>query len=84
MLYFKPALHLALILFFAAYVMSSGPRYVRQFREREVNKGQSLSPGQAVKNSFIRPYVRIWQSWRPVIKQGLALIRVQGLQATGT
>lgn len=83
MFYFKPALHLVLILFFTAYVMSSGPRLIRELREtktEQYNKS-SVSPSQVFRKTLMEPYRRIWQSWQPVIEYGLALIRVQGFRA---
>ncbi len=86
MSYVKPVLHLVMILFFAAYVMSCGPRYVRDYMDKKkaCHQTERVSPGKLVKETLIKPYVRIWQSWQPVIEYGLALINVQGSQATGT
>lgn len=72
----KRVLHLTTILFFTAYVLSCGPRYVREYigKHKAGQQTEKVTPGELVRESLVKPYIRIWQSWRPTVKYGLALI----------
>ena len=77
MLTIKPALNLTLVLFFTSYVMSSGPRYVRQLNEKyKVRNTESVSPLQAMKRALVKPYVTIWES-RNLLKKESYIHRVR-------
>ena len=68
------------VLLLLAYVMSSAPKYFRQFRENHQDiKIEKISPFKQVlqigKYYTIDPYVRVWNQLNPVKTTNLATIQ---------
>ncbi len=73
------------VLLLLAYVMSSAPKYVRQFRENHEDiKIEKVSPFQQVlkigKYYTVDPYIRTWKKLSPGSSNNIATVQNPGLR----